>query len=175
MLTTGDDDGTLWLSPKCQQVSWLHLAYYLWTLGKKATIHQVTTILATPKNVLFPRPNHLCWWSDTLIITLALTRAIIICKAPVVSRWLWPGNSYDILEVANILVTWFIVAFLCRGRTWGKNAELGKIHIGYAANGTWIECKVINTEQLSTLFCITERNSEEWTGSLWNNSVNKLG
>ena len=29
------------------------------TLGKKATIHQVTTMLATSKNVLVPGPNHL--------------------------------------------------------------------------------------------------------------------
>ena len=29
------------------------------TLGKKATIHQVTNMLATSKNVLFPGPNHL--------------------------------------------------------------------------------------------------------------------
>ena len=28
-------------------------------LGKKATIHQVTTMLATSKNVLFPGHNHL--------------------------------------------------------------------------------------------------------------------
>ena len=28
-------------------------------LGQKATIHQVTTMLATSKNVLFPRHNHL--------------------------------------------------------------------------------------------------------------------
>ena len=29
------------------------------TQGKKATIHQVTTTLATSKNVLFPGHNHL--------------------------------------------------------------------------------------------------------------------
>ena len=29
------------------------------TLRKKNTIHQVTTKLATSKNVLFPGPNHL--------------------------------------------------------------------------------------------------------------------
>ena len=29
------------------------------SLGKKATIHQGTTMLATPKYVLFPGPNHL--------------------------------------------------------------------------------------------------------------------
>ena len=29
------------------------------TAQKKATIHKVTTMLATPKNVLFPGHNHL--------------------------------------------------------------------------------------------------------------------
>ena len=29
------------------------------TLGKKATIHQLTTMLAISKYVLFPGPNHL--------------------------------------------------------------------------------------------------------------------
>ena len=29
------------------------------TLGKKASIHQVTTILTISKNVLFPDHNHL--------------------------------------------------------------------------------------------------------------------
>ena len=29
------------------------------SLGKKATVHQVTTMLSTSKNVLFPGHNHL--------------------------------------------------------------------------------------------------------------------
>ena len=37
----------------------------------KATIHQVTTVLATSKNVLFPGhntpANHWYWWPDTLL------------------------------------------------------------------------------------------------------------
>ena len=32
--------------------------HHEWTLCKKATIHQVTTMLATSKNVLFPDHNH---------------------------------------------------------------------------------------------------------------------
>ena len=39
---------------------------------QKATIQQVTTMLATSENVLFPGHNHLVttgyWWPDTLII-----------------------------------------------------------------------------------------------------------
>ena len=33
--------------------------YHNTALGKKATIHQVSTMLATSKNVLFPGHNHL--------------------------------------------------------------------------------------------------------------------
>ena len=43
------------------------------SLGKKATIHQLTTMLATSKNVQFPGhshpANHLFWWPNTLIIS----------------------------------------------------------------------------------------------------------
>ena len=38
--------------PECEQS-------YQYTLRKKSTIHQVTTILATSKNALFPGHNHL--------------------------------------------------------------------------------------------------------------------
>ena len=42
----------------------LHLAYTLVHSTKKATIHQVTTMLATSKNVLFPGHNHLLKTDD---------------------------------------------------------------------------------------------------------------
>ena len=32
-------------------------------------------------------------------------------SVPVVSKWLWPGNR-TFLEVASMVVTWWIVAFL---------------------------------------------------------------
>ena len=78
-----------------------------YTAQKKATIHQVTTMLATSKNVLFPGPNHRRWWPDTLIIAQAPS-------APVVSRLLLlgPGNR-TFLEVACMVVTWWIVVFFC--------------------------------------------------------------
>ena len=72
---------------------------------KKPTIHQLTTILSTSKNVLFPGHNHRCWWPDTLIIGQAPAKA-----APVVSRWLWPGNR-TFFEVDNMVVSWWIVLF----------------------------------------------------------------
>ena len=34
------------------------IGYVMIPLRKKATIHQVTTMLATSKNVLFPSPNY---------------------------------------------------------------------------------------------------------------------
>ena len=59
-------------------------------LHKKATIHQLSTMLATCKNVLFPGHNH-------LLITGADVPLLNWCSgnnqsvrssAPVVSRWL---------------------------------------------------------------------------------------
>ena len=41
-------------------------------LHKKATIHQLTTMIATSKNVLFPGHNQWYWWPNTLIITRVL-------------------------------------------------------------------------------------------------------
>ena len=44
-------------------------------IAQKATIHQVTTMLATSENVLFPghnhHANHQYWWPNTLIIAQA--------------------------------------------------------------------------------------------------------
>ena len=37
----------------------INLIHHEIALGKKATIHQVTTMLSTSKNVLFPGHNHL--------------------------------------------------------------------------------------------------------------------
>ena len=36
-----------------------NLNTYGWLLHKNATLHQVTTMLATSKNVIFPSHNHL--------------------------------------------------------------------------------------------------------------------
>ena len=47
------------------------------TLCKKATIHQVTTMLATSKNVLFPGHNHLLTIGTDEIIARALVRMMI--------------------------------------------------------------------------------------------------
>ena len=84
------------------------------TLYKKATIHQVTTMLAIYKNVLFPGHNHL--------ITTGTDDALIIAKCqrsegssvPVVSGWLWSGKK-TFLDVAGMVVTWWILAFLRSG------------------------------------------------------------
>ena len=52
------------------------------------------------------------WWLDTLIIALAGAQVMIkvLSSVLMVSRWLWPENS-ALLEVANMVVTWWIVAF----------------------------------------------------------------
>ena len=72
-------------------------------------------MLATSKNVLFPGHKHRvlmtlhfnhhpCWHSgDNQSAGSSL---------PGVSRWLWPGNK-TFLDVASMVVTWWIVACLC--------------------------------------------------------------
>ena len=71
------------------------------TLHKKTTIHQVSTMLATSKNVVFPghnhHANHQYWWPFTLIITLAGVWAII--KVLDHQYW-WLAGGYD-LEIGR--------------------------------------------------------------------------
>ena len=94
--------------------------------AQKATIHQVTTMQATSKNILFPGHNHLLTTSahhpDTLII--AQVPAYEGSSIPVVSRWLWPG-SRTFLEVASMVVTWWIVAFSSSVIVWSWLATTG--------------------------------------------------
>ena len=63
------------------------------TAQKSYYIHQVTTMLATSKNILFPGHNHL--------LTSSADPTFDNC----------PSN---ILEVAIIVVTWWIVAFFAQ-------------------------------------------------------------
>ena len=77
---------------------------------KKATIHQVTTMLATSKNVLFPGHYHLLTTgADDPSLWISPERQQV--KGHQYCRWLWPGNK-TVLEVASMVVTWWIVAFL---------------------------------------------------------------
>ena len=101
-------------------------SYQIYSQGKKATIHQLTAMLATSKNVLFTGHNHLRWWPDTLIIARAPAAG---SAAPVVSRWLWPGNR-TFLEVASMVATWWIVAFLrsVSHRVWSKDFHKASGH-----------------------------------------------
>ena len=82
-------------------------------LRKKATVHQVTTMLATSKTVLFTGHNHLVT-TDADDPSLASAQAIIEVSGHQ-HRWLaWllgPGNR-TFLEVASMVVTWWIVACL---------------------------------------------------------------
>ena len=80
------------------------------SVRKKAPIHEVTTMLAISKKVLFPGHNHLLTTgTDDLALWLSPERQRVICTG--VSRWLWSGNR-PFLEVAGTVVTWWIVAFL---------------------------------------------------------------
>ena len=63
-------------------------------MGKKATVHQVTTMIATSKNVLFSGHNHLLTASaDDLSLTGA--RAIIKVSGHQY-RWLTGGYGLEI-------------------------------------------------------------------------------
>ena len=109
-----------WVLKFCELKTWIsqcnhhiELLYYwnpITVIAQKNTIHQVTTMLASFKNVLFPGHNHQYWWPDTLIISWE--PASEGSSVPMVSKWLWPGNR-TFLEVASMVVTWRIVAFLC--------------------------------------------------------------
>ena len=87
----------------------------IWTLGKKATIHQLTTMLCTFKNVLFPGHNHLLTTgADGPTLSLSpspFDNQCVTSSAPMVSRWLRPGNR-TFLEVDSMVVSWWIVARL---------------------------------------------------------------
>ena len=57
--------------------------------------------------------SHWYWWRDTSIITRAGIPAIIKVSGHQYlwfTWWLWPGNRI-FLEVASMVVTWWIVAF----------------------------------------------------------------
>ena len=82
------------------------------TLCKKATIHQVTTMLVTSKHVLFLGHNHLLT-IGTDVPTLWLSP---VCQV-------WPGKR-TFLEVASMVVSWWIEAFLRSERTLVLSTEL---------------------------------------------------
>ena len=64
--------------------------------AKNATIHQVTTMLATPTNVLFPGHNHLLI-TGTDDPSLASARAIIKVSG---HQYQWLAGGYD-LEIGH--------------------------------------------------------------------------
>ena len=67
-----------------------HLNKY--SLRKKATIHLVTTMLVTSKNVLFPGHNHLL---TTGTDDPSLTGALAIIKVLGHQYW-WLAGGYDL-------------------------------------------------------------------------------
>ena len=68
------------------------------SLGKQATIHQVTTMLATCKNVLFPGHNHLLTTcSDDLILWLSPDHRREVKG----HQYRWLEDDYD-LEIGHL-------------------------------------------------------------------------
>ena len=102
-------------------------------LRKKDTIHQVTTMLATSKNVLFSGHNHptnhrYCW-PDTLILAWTLASH----QYRWLAGWLWPGNR-TFLKVASMVVSWWIafsVFFLLRDKLRTIHSSKGKMRKQY--------------------------------------------
>ena len=115
------------------------------SLCKKGTIHQVTTMLATSKNVLFPGHNHLLTTdADDPLLWLSPSPSV-----PVVSRWLWPENR-TFLEVASMVVTWWIVDFL--SSVWRNKMWLSK---------KWMYCITITFHSHWLTFCIRRFDVEK--------------
>ena len=70
---------------QCSVTRWRSIIYTMLVLtAQKATTHQVTTMLATSTNVLFPGHNHWYWWSDTLIIAWLLPESSTVNYKPYV-------------------------------------------------------------------------------------------
>ena len=74
------------------------------SLRKKATVHNATTMLATPKNVLFPGHNHLLT-TGTNGPLLAGTR-VIIKMSGYHYRWLAGGYDLEIGHFKKCLAWW---------------------------------------------------------------------
>ena len=85
--------------------------------AKEATIHQVSTMLATSKNVLFPGHDHLLTTGTDDLRWSSGDNQSVRSSVLVVSMWLWPGNR-TFLKVVSMVDTWWIVAFLCSSEQW---------------------------------------------------------
>ena len=103
--------------------------------AQKTTIHQVTTMLATSKNVHF----------DYHPSTSECGNKSEGSSAPVVSRWLWPGNR-TFLEVASMVTTWWILAFLSSDIC----NDIDNRRKNYLVSNTWL---AVGTETQTTWTC----------------------
>ena len=74
----------------------LHILHSVSPLGKNATIHLVTTMLVTSKNVLFPGHNHLL---TTVADDSSFAGAWVIIKVSG-HQYRWLALGYD-LEIGH--------------------------------------------------------------------------
>ena len=84
---------------------------FSFTVQKNATIHQVTTILATHKNVLFPGHNHLITTGtdDQTLAIITLTGTWAIIKVPGHQhRWLAGGYELEMGHFYEWLAWWLL-------------------------------------------------------------------
>ena len=82
----------LWLSFRSNFVFSTHVSNVMYTHCTKNTIHQVTAMLATSKNVLFPGHNHLLT-TGTDEPSLAAARVIIKVLG---HQYRWLAGGYDL-------------------------------------------------------------------------------
>ena len=81
-----------------------------YTLRKKATIHRVTTMLATFKNVQFPGHNHLqtTGADDPTLLIIARAPAKVIIKVRGHQHW-WLAGGYDLeMERLKRWLAWWL-------------------------------------------------------------------
>ena len=78
---------------------------------KRATVYQLTTMLSTSKNVLFPDHNHLLTTgADYPTLKSLPEHQRFRSSALVISRWLWPANR-TFLEVNSMVDSGFFSYF----------------------------------------------------------------
>ena len=68
---------------------------FVFTLCKQATIHQVTTMLATSKNVLFPGHSHLIT-TGIYDPTFSLSTGTLVINKMLGYQYWWSAGGYDL-------------------------------------------------------------------------------
>ena len=124
-------------------------------------------MLTTSKTVLFPGHNHLLTTGtddpNTLIIAWVPTRVIIKCQGHQ-HRWLWHGNR-TFLEVASVVITWWIVGFLRSEKYFGHVSDCWLFQV-------W-ECFTPDKQRVA-IKCVSFENVDSTTINSYRNEISLL-